>query len=160
MLFAQWSSWSYSMNYPIYQTNFSSSQPSVGETICSFDFYSSDLYIRDSVLHSSITVFGDPDQIGGVRFFTYLKDFNGDGKTDMLGLNTPEFEYRFRILELYTLEPTGLTSTSEFFFSLFSLSSYVNSLDLRTLGLGLGILIVGITLASLYYVRRRTAFRR
>ena len=147
------------MNYPIYQTNFSSSQPSVGETICSFDFYSSDLYIRDSVLHSSITVFGKPDQIDGARFFTYLKDFNGDSKIDMLGLNTPEYEYKYKILELYTLEPTGLTSISEFTLTLFSFSLYFNSADFRTLGLGLGVLIVGITLASLYYFRRRTAFR-
>ena len=147
------------MNYPIYQTDFSSQQPSVRETISAFDFYSSDLYIRDSVLHSSITVFGNPDQIGGVRFFTYLKDFNGDGKIDMLGLNTPEYEYKYKILELYTLEPTGLTSISEFTLTLFSFSLYFNSADFRTLGLGLGVLIVGITLASLYYFRRRTAFR-
>lgn len=159
MLFAQWSFWGYSANYPIYQTEFSSLQPSVRETICPFDFYSSDLYIRDSVVHSSITVFGNPDQVGGVRFFTYLDDFNGDGKIDMLGLNTPEFEYAFKILELYTLEPTGLTSTREFFFSIFSISLYSNSADLRTLGLGSIILIVGIVLASIYYIRRRKAFR-
>ncbi|MFB0561463.1 MAG: hypothetical protein ACETWM_09660 [Candidatus Lokiarchaeia archaeon] len=153
-LFTQWESSGYPSNYGIYQTDFSSSQPASHEALLDMNFYSRTLYIMDSVFRTRITVFGN--EINDVRFFTYLRDFNGDGKTDMLAI----YGWDYRILQLYSMEPIGLPSSSELFFNLYNLASYLSSMDLKALGLGLGILIMGIALASVYYIRKRSIFKR